>query len=128
MFIKHEMKKILFIEDESALQKTFSDLLGQEGYEVISALDGEIGLRLAKEKKPDLILLDLILPRLHGFGVLKALKENPETKEIPVIVLTNLEELRDIEKAVELGAVTYLVKAQYTLEEVVEKVKKAISY
>jgi len=120
------MKRILFIEDESALQKTFGDILREEGYEMISALDGEIGLRLAKEKKPDLILLDLILPKIHGFEVLKRLKDNEETKDIPIIVLTNLEGIGDIDKALELGATTYLVKAQYTLEEVVEKIKKAL--
>ena len=119
-------KTILFIEDESALQKTFGDILSQEGYEMISALDGEIGLRLAKTKKPHLILLDLILPKVHGFEVLRQLKEDPETKEIPIIVLTNLEGIKDIDKAIELGATTYLVKAQYSLEEVVQKIKKAL--
>jgi len=120
------MKTILFVEDESALQKTFGDILQQEGYEMISALDGEIGLRLAKENRPNLILLDLILPKIHGFDVLKKLKEDNETKEIPVIVLTNLEGLEDVEKALELGATTYLVKTQYSLEEVVQKIKKAL--
>ena len=120
------MKKILFIEDESALQKTFGDILKQGGYEMISALDGEIGFNLAKTKKPDLILLDLILPGMHGFEVLKKLKEEPETKEIPIIVLTNLEKMEDVEQAVKLGAVAYLVKARYTIEEVIEKIKKAI--
>jgi len=119
-------KTILFIEDESALQKTFGEILKQEGYEMIPALDGEVGLRLAKDKKPDLILLDLILPRIHGFDVLKKLKEDKETKEIPIIVLTNLEGISDVDKAIELGATTYLVKAQYTLEEVVEKIKKTL--
>ncbi len=93
---------------------------------MISALDGEEGLRKVKEKKPDLILLDLILPKVHGFDVLKQLKEDPETKDIPIIVLTNLEGTGDIEKALELGATTYLVKASYTLEEVIEKIKKAL--
>ena len=119
-------KKILFIEDESALQKTFGEILSQEGYEMISALDGEIGLRLAKDKKPDLILLDLVLPKIHGFEVLKRLKTDKETKDIPVIVLTNLEGIGDVDKALGLGATTYLVKAQYGLEEVVEKIKKAL--
>lgn len=125
------MKKILFIEDEPALQRTFGEILKQEGYEMISALDGDVGLRLANPpaggKKPDLILLDLILPRVHGFEVLKKLKEDPETKEIPIIVLTNLEGIGDVDKAIELGATTYLVKAQYSLEEVIEKIKKALS-
>jgi len=119
-------KTILFIEDESALQKTFGDILRQEGYEMISALDGEAGLRVARERKPNLILLDLILPKIHGFDVLKQLKEDKETKEIPIIVLTNLEGIGDVDRAIELGATTYLVKAQYSLDEVVEKIKKAL--
>jgi DNA-binding response OmpR family regulator len=120
------MKKILFIEDESALQKTFREVLEKENYEMISALDGEAGLRLAKFQKPDLILLDLILPKKDGFEVLKELKEDESTKGIPVIVLTNLEDVESVERAIELGATTYLVKAQYTLEEVIQKVKKAL--
>jgi DNA-binding response OmpR family regulator len=120
------MKTILFIEDESALQKTFGEILRQEGYEVISALDGEVGLNLAKTEKPDLILLDLILPKLDGFKVLKKIKEDEKIKNIPIIVLTNLDGIKDVEKAIELGATTYLVKANYSLEEVVEKIKKAL--
>ena len=120
------MKRILFIEDESALQKNLSDLFSQEDYETISALDGEIGLSLAKNKKPDLILLDLILPKASGFDVLKNLKEDKDTKNIPVIVLTNLESMGDIEKALALGATTYLVKSSYSLDEVLEKVKKTL--
>jgi len=121
------MKKILFIEDESALQKTFGEILKQEGYEMISALDGEIGLRLAKTKKPDLILLDLILPKVHGFDVLKELKKDETMKTIPVVVLTNLEGIKDVDLALEMGAKAYLIKTQYTLEEVVEKVKKTLA-
>lgn len=120
------MKKILFIEDEATLQKTLGDILKKENYEVISALDGEIGLRLAKTKKPDLILLDIILPKIEGFDVLKDLKEDPETKKIPVIILTNLEKMEDVEKALRLGATTYLVKTDYTLGEVIEKIKKSL--
>ncbi len=108
------------------MQKTFGDILSQEGYGMISALDGETGLRLAKKKKPDLILLDLILPKLHGFEVLKELKSGSGTKDIPIIVLTNLEGVGDVDEAIELGATTYLVKAQHSLEEVVEKIKKAL--
>ena len=119
-------KKILFIEDESALQKTFGDVLKQEGYQMFSALDGEVGLRLVKTEKPDLILLDLILPKINGFEVLEKLKEDQETKDIPVIVLTHLEEMEDVQKAIELGAKDYLVKANYSLKEVVEKIKKAL--
>lgn len=119
-------KKILFIEDESALQKTFGDVLTSEGYEIISALDGEGGLRLAKSEKPDLILLDLILPKINGFEVLKQLRGDKETQNISIIVLTNLEGTGDVEKAMEMGATTYLVKANYTLEDVLKKIKQAL--
>lgn len=120
------MKTILLIEDESALQKTIGDALGQEEFSVLSALDGEAGLRLAQDKLPDVILLDLILPKANGFDVLKSLKEQETTKNIPVVVLTNLESMEDIQKALDLGAMTYLVKSNYTLQEVVEKIKAAL--
>lgn len=120
------MKKILFIEDESALQKTLGDIIKTEGYNIISALDGEIGLKLAKTEKPDLILLDLVLPKANGFEVLEKLKKDEQTKNIPVIVLTNLESIQEVDKAIELGATTYLVKAHYGLKEVVKKIKKAL--
>lgn len=123
-------KTILFIEDESALQKTFGEVLTQEGYEMVSALDGEIGLKMANPpaggKKPDLILLDIILPKIQGLDVLKKLKEDKDTKDIPVIVLTNLEGLDKVEKAVGLGATAYLIKTNYRLEEVVEKIRQAL--
>lgn len=119
-------KTILLIEDEAALQKTFGDILKQEGFKMMGALDGEAGLNMARTEKPDLILLDLVLPKVHGFEVLRALKEDSTTKNIPIIVLTNLEGMGDVEKALELGATTYLVKASYTLEEIVAKIKKAI--
>ena len=120
------MKKILFIEDESALQKAFGDILSESGYEMKSAMDGETGLRLVGTEKPDLILLDITLPKLNGFEVLEKLKKNPETKKIPVIILTNLEKIEDVDKAIGLGAMTYLVKAQYKLEDVIEKIKNTI--
>ena len=120
------MKKILFIEDESALQKSLGDMLKKQGYKVESALDGEIGLRLAQTTKPDIILLDLILPKKSGFEVFEELKQSKETVNIPVVVLTNLEKMEDVEKALELGAKTYLVKANYNLEEVVSKIKQVL--
>ena len=109
------MKKILIVEDEQALQKTLGEILTQEGYEVIAASDGEMGLTLARDNNPNLILLDLILPKVSGFEVLKQLKGNNLTKDIPVIVLTNLEGVEEVDKAVSLGATTYLVKSQYSL-------------
>jgi len=121
------MKTILFIEDEAALQKAFSDVFEGEGYNILSALNGEDGFMLAKSKKPDIILLDLILPKLHGFAVLEKLKKEKETQDIPVIILTNLESLEEVDKALELGAVSYFVKSHYGLEEIVAKVKKALN-
>lgn len=120
------MKKILFIEDEPTLQKAVGEVLTQEGIEVLSALDGERGLELVKKEKPDLVLLDLILPKKDGFEVLRAMKEDENSKDIPVIVLTNLEGMGDVEKALSLGATTYLVKASYELEDVVEKIKQIL--
>ncbi|OGL90342.1 hypothetical protein A3I45_01505 [Candidatus Uhrbacteria bacterium RIFCSPLOWO2_02_FULL_53_10] len=102
------------------------DALGQEGFSVLSALDGEAGLRLAKDKLPDVILLDLILPKANAFDVLRTLKGHEETKHIPVVVLTNLESMEDVQKALDLGAMSYLVKANYKLEEVIEKVRQAL--
>ena len=119
-------KKILFIEDEAALQRTVTDLLSSSGYTVISALTGDDGLRFARTETPDLILLDLVLPQKDGFEVLTKLRSLPETKDTPVIVLTNLEGSEEVERALSLGAHTYLVKLHYSLEEVLEKVKKEL--
>lgn len=120
------MKKILFVEDEPSLQKTVGDILSNEGFKVFQATDGEAGIRLAKSEKPDLILLDLILPKKDGFEIIQALKGDPDTKEIKIIVLTNLQASGDVEKAIELGATTYLIKANYDLEEVVSKVRELL--
>jgi len=120
------MKKILFIEDEPTLQKTVGEILKQEEFIVLEALDGEEGLAAAKRERPDLILLDLVLPKKNGFEVLEALKKDPETANIKIIVLTNLESSQDVERALALGATNYLVKANYDLEEVVAKIKELL--
>lgn len=120
------MKKILFIEDESALQRAATQVLNEEGYQVYSALDGQTGIDLAKKERPDLILLDLVLPKKDGFEVLEELKKDPETTKIPVMILSNLEGSADVERAIELGATTYLVKTNYRLDEVVEKLRQTL--
>ena len=117
-------KKILVIEDEATLQKALNDVLSQEGYNVLSALDGMSGLDLALKENPDLILLDVILPKMDGFEVLKKLKE--KDSQIPIIILTNLSDIDDIQKALDLGATTYLVKADFHLDDVLKKIKKTI--
>jgi len=120
------MQKILFIEEEPTLQKAVGEILIQEGFKVFNALDGEKGLELIKKERPDLILLDLILPKKDGFEVLKEAKEDEKLKDIPVIILTNLEGMGDVEKALSLGATTYLVKANYELEDVIGKIKQIL--
>jgi len=120
------MKTILFIEDEPTLQKAISQFLEGKGYKIESALDGEIGLSMAKKIKPDLILLDLILPKKDGFEVLKEIKKDENIKHIPVIVLTNLEGNADIGEIFSFGAAAYLVKANYDLEEVVKKIEETL--
>ena len=119
-------KKVLFIEDEAVMQKAVSEFLGVNGYRVVSALDGELGVRAAQVEKPDLILLDIILPKKNGFEVLKELKSGPETKSIPVIVLTNLSEMGDIGKILELGVTTYLVKSDQSLKDILAIVERTL--
>src|SRR3989344_2435243 len=120
------MKKILIIEDEPALQDALKKVFAGEGFEILQAFDGEEGVSMVSEKKPDLVLLDLILPKKHGFEILEWMKQNAETKDIPVLVLTNLEESSDVMKAIELGARGYLIKANYALKEVLSKVKEVL--
>ena len=100
--------------------------MSTQGYSVLSALDGELGLQTARKNLPDLILLDLVMPKMNGFEVLQALKGDAATKKIPVIVLTNLSEMADIDKVLELGATTYLVKGDHALTDILQKVKSIL--
>lgn len=119
-------KKILLIEDDENLIRSFNDFISKEGFEFKNAVNGEEGINLAKQEKPDLILLDIVIPKKSGFDVLQELKSDEALKNTPVIILTNLEEEKDIEKALSLGAYTYLVKANYSLEEIVKKIKEVL--
>lgn len=120
------MAKILLIEDEEALQKALSKALEIEGFNVMGAYDGKTGLDLALKEKPDLILLDLILPQMDGFEVLRGIKSSPEAKDIPIMILTNLEQAQNVEKIIEFGPLNYLVKTNYTLDEIIEKIKELL--
>jgi DNA-binding response OmpR family regulator len=120
-------KKLLIVEDDLILQKTLHDFLVEEGFSVSCASDGEKGVEMAFAEKPDLILLDIVLPKKDGYEVLAAVKENEETSNIPIVLLTNLGSLADVEKALELGATNYLVKADYKLEEVTKKIKEILN-
>jgi DNA-binding response OmpR family regulator len=120
------MKKILFIEDDNAIQKTLGEGLRNKGYDVVSATDGEEGLEFSKDANADLVILDLILPKMHGLKVLENMRKEPATAETPVIILTNLENINEVEQALEFGATTYLVKANYSLEEVLNKIEQSL--
>jgi DNA-binding response OmpR family regulator len=115
---------ILLVEDDTFLSSMYKTKLEIEGYQVYAALNGESGLKMAQEKKPNLILLDIILPKMNGFEVLEKIKSDKNLKHIPVIMLTNLGQKEDIKKSFKLGANEYLIKAHFLPSEVIEKVKK----
>ena len=118
--------KILIVEDEEILLTALSEELKQEGFEVAGAKDGVEGVEKAVSEKPDLVLLDLVMPRLDGIGALKQMKDNPAIKDIPVVILTNLSDYDKVSDALSLGAMDYLVKANYRLEELVNKIKTVL--
>ena len=120
---EQDKRKILIIEDDKSLQNALVEMLTQEKYETISAFDGEEGLQKAKDEKPVLILLDIILPKKDGYEVLAEIKKGEE-KNIPVLILTNLEEIDNVQKALDLGATTFMVKSDFSLKDVLEKVKE----
>jgi DNA-binding response OmpR family regulator len=121
-------KKILIIEDEKILRTLLTQTLTREGFEVKEAVDGEEGLEKAKTEKPDLILLDLILPTIDGYEVLERLKKDPFTESIPVMIISNLGQDEEIQRGLKLGAVDFLIKAHFTLDEISEKIKKFFSW
>ena len=119
--------KILIIEDDRFLRELMARKLEQTGYEIVEAVDGEDGLKKVAAEKPDLTLLDLILPGIDGFEVLSKMKEKPELSKIPVIILSNLGQREDIERGLKLGAVDFLVKAHFTPNEIVDKIKQILA-
>ena len=123
----NNMAKILIIEDEKALQETLGKILEKKGFAVVPAFDGEVGLELTNNEKPDWVLLDLMMPKMNGFDYLVAMKKNPAIASTPVIVLTNSDSTEHIQKVIDAGATTYLVKSNYSLEEVVQKVEAVLS-
>jgi len=116
-------KKILIIEDDKFLRELIVKKLVKEGYEISEAVDGEEGIKKVKEEKPDLVLLDLILPGIDGFEVLSRTKEDPALSQIPVIILSNLGQKEDVERGLGLGAIDYLIKAHFTPGEIIEKIR-----
>lgn len=120
--------KILIIEDDQFLSELCETKLGKEGYEVLTALDGETGLQRAIAEKPELILLDLLLPGIDGFEVLKQMKGHSDeaVRNIPVLLFSNFGQEDKIQTGMALGAIDYLVKANFTTDEIVSKIKKVL--
>ena len=119
--------KILIVEDESFLANVLSLRFKKENFEVIQAFDGIEALQKLKEIRPDLILLDLILPKKNGFEVLKEIENDPQIRSIPVLIVSNLGQESDVSKGKALGAVDYYVKAHLSIDELVSKVKNLLS-
>jgi DNA-binding response OmpR family regulator len=116
--------KILLVEDDKMISSMYETKLKQDNYIVYAAEDGARALEIASQEKPDLILLDIILPQLDGFFVLQELKNNESTKNIPVVMLTNLGTSEDKEKGKQLHADAYLVKANLTPSQLCEEIKQ----
>lgn len=117
---------VLLVEDDSFLSNIYKTKFEMEGFKVTTADDGAAGLEAAKKKKPDIILLDVLLPKMDGFTVLEKLKNDSSVADIPVIMLTNLGQKDDVDKGLKLGAVDYLIKAHFKPAETVEKVRAAL--
>ena len=119
--------KVLIVEDDKFLRDLVAKKLENEKITFKLAVDGEQGLSLAIREKPDLILLDILLPGLDGYGVLERIRATPELKQTIIIMLSNFGQREDIEKAMKLGANLFLIKAAITLDEVVEKAKELLA-
>ena len=118
------MNHILIVEDEEFLIRALKDNLEAEGWSVDTAFNGDEAMEVIRKKRPDLILLDLLMPKRDGFYVIEEVKKNPEWRLIPIVVLSNLGGDAEIKKALEMGADDYFVKSQHPIEEVIEKVKE----
>lgn len=120
-------KKILVVDDDKGLCQLYKLTMEQEGYDVYTANQGEEALSKSLDIKPDLVLLDIMMPMIHGLNVLDILKSTPETKDLKVIVLSALSDEDTKNKAMEYGALDYIVKSQSTMVEVIERIKKVLA-
>lgn len=119
-------KRILLVEDDRFLRRACETGLKRQGFTIVTAADGEEGLRLARTEAPDLILLDMLMPKMSGIEVLRALKADEGTRSIPVLVLSNSSQEGSIQQAMALGAIGYLVKANLSLEQLGDRVAKLL--
>jgi len=120
------MAKILLVEDDSLIVKIYSTRLKADGFVIISADNGEDGLTVAEKEFPDLILLDVMMPKVDGFTVLQKLRENPKFKSTPIIVYSNLGQESEMQKAIQMGATEFIVKANISPTELVNKIKSYV--
>ena len=121
------MAKVLLVEDDPLMLRMYQRKLSSDGYEVDTAINGEEGLVRIRSGRPDLVLLDIMMPKLNGLEMLERMKADPTISKVPVVILTNLGGSQDdIDRGLELGAVAYLVKSAYRPDEVVAKVKEIL--
>jgi|WetSurMetagenome_2_1015567.scaffolds.fasta_scaffold1428111_1 CheY-like chemotaxis protein len=120
------MPRILIVDDDAFLVSIYADEFRLHDFEVLTATNGEDALRIASAQKPDIIQLDLVMPRMDGFQVLETLKADKATSSIPVLILTNLSLQQDIDRCMKLGAAAYAIKTQSLPKETVERVKKIL--
>jgi len=120
------MKHILLVEDDPFLIDIYTTKLKEVGYSLDVASDGEMALKKIREQKPDLMILDIVLPQLDGWEILRQIKADKNLKNLKIVILSNLGQKEEVEKGVELGAVKYLIKAHYTPTQVVEEIKKVL--
>lgn len=120
------MAKILLIEDDSLIVKIYTTRLKADGYEIVSAEDGEKGLEVAQQEKPDLILLDVMMPKVDGFTVIQTLRADEQFKNTPIIMYSNLAQEAESKRAIEVGATEFITKANISPTELVNKIKSYV--
>lgn len=116
--------RILVVEDEPNLRELYRLALERAGFAVFSASDGEAGFRLVRAESPKLVLLDILMPKVDGYHLLRRLKKDPLTKDVPVVIFSNLSQKEEIEKGLKLGAQDYIIKTSITPKTLVEKVRQ----
>ena len=118
-----DQKTILLVEDEPLLANLLKQRLEKEGISVFLGRDGEEALNILKENKPDLILLDIILPKISGFELMEVLQKDPQFQKAPIVIISNLGQESDVERGQSLGAIGYFIKAKVSIEDLVSKIK-----
>jgi DNA-binding response OmpR family regulator len=124
--MKDTPKTIMVVEDDQYMSRALQDKFGRSGFKVVAAQDGQKAVEVVRKEKPDIVLLDIMMPKKNGFEILKEIKQDAELQSVPILMLTNLSEESDRKKTFDLGASDYLVKSNTRINEIVEKVKSHI--